>query len=200
MAAWCLRSVSKLEALFESIKAIFFSVSSFNSKMDLLKLKQFDRVIIDEASQLLEPYLVGLLPHFKRFVLIGDHQQLPAVVTQSVADSAVADEDLQSIGLHNLRNSLFERLYKRCIENDWDWAYAQLSHQGRMHADIMKFPVLSVNSGDSILELAQKMITEKPKVYPVLDENGFVVGTINRTEVLNAIDVQLHSGYTSKGK
>ena len=66
--------------------------------------------------------------------------------------------------------------------------------------DIMKFPVLSVNSNDSILELAQTMIKEKPKVYPVLDENGFVVGTINRTEVLNAIDVQLNSGYKSKGK
>jgi CBS domain-containing protein len=67
-------------------------------------------------------------------------------------------------------------------------------------ADIMKTPVLSVNGNDSILELAQTMIDEKPKVYPVLDDTGAVIGTINRTEVLNAIDVQLHSGYTSKGK
>lgn len=67
-------------------------------------------------------------------------------------------------------------------------------------ADIMKTPVQSVNGNDSILELAQTMIDEKPKVYPVLDDIGTVIGTINRTEVLNAIDVQLHSGYTSKRK
>lgn len=67
-------------------------------------------------------------------------------------------------------------------------------------ADIMRTPVLSVSGNDSILELAQTMIDQKPKVYPVLDENGFVIGTINRTEVLNAIDVQLHSGYSSKRK
>jgi predicted transcriptional regulator len=67
-------------------------------------------------------------------------------------------------------------------------------------ADIMKVPVLSVRGNDSILELAQTMIDEKPKVYPVLDDSGNLIGSINRTEVLNAIDVQLHSGYDARGK
>lgn len=67
-------------------------------------------------------------------------------------------------------------------------------------ADIMKSPVLSVKGEDSIIELAQKMITEKPKVYPVIDDNGELLGSINRSEVLNAIDVQFRSGYKSKGK
>lgn len=66
--------------------------------------------------------------------------------------------------------------------------------------DIMKTPVLSVSGNDSILELAQTMIREKPKVYPVVDDTGTLIGTINRTEVLNAIDVQLHSGYENRGK
>jgi len=64
--------------------------------------------------------------------------------------------------------------------------------------DIMKTPVLTVKGNDSIIELAQTMIKEKPKVYPVLDETGTLIGTINRTEVLNAIDVQLHSAYENK--
>lgn len=66
--------------------------------------------------------------------------------------------------------------------------------------DIMKTPVLSVRGNDSILELAQTMIKEKPKVYPVVDDTGTLIGAINRTEVLNAIDVQLHSGYEKHGK
>ncbi|MFW8591365.1 CBS domain-containing protein [Glaciecola sp. 2405UD65-10] len=64
--------------------------------------------------------------------------------------------------------------------------------------DIMKTPVLSVQGNDSIIELAQMMIKEKPKVYPVLDESGVLIGSISRSEVLNAIDVQLHSGYENK--
>ncbi|MGB3724757.1 MAG: CBS domain-containing protein [Glaciecola sp.] len=66
--------------------------------------------------------------------------------------------------------------------------------------DIMKTPVLSVRGNDSIIELAQTMIKEKPKVYPVVDDTGSLIGSINRTEVLNAIDVQLHSGYEKHGK
>ena len=116
------------------------TVASVANKPELLQLKSFHRVLIDEASQILEPNLVGLLPHFKRFVLIGDHKQLPAVVVQEVDTSKVEDEDLHAIGLYNLRNSFFERLYKRCQKEGWDWAYAQLSHQGRMHQDIMDFP------------------------------------------------------------
>ena len=116
------------------------TVASIVSKPELLQLKHFQRVIIDEASQILEPLLVGLLPHFERFILIGDHKQLPAVVVQDAEASTVYDARLQEIGLGNLRNSLFERLYKRCIQYGWDWAYAQLSHQGRMHQDIMEFP------------------------------------------------------------
>lgn len=65
-------------------------------------------------------------------------------------------------------------------------------------ADIMNNEPLSVKGYDSVLELAQKMIKEKPKVYPVVDDDGYLLGSINRTEVLNAIDVQLRSGYQSK--
>lgn len=64
--------------------------------------------------------------------------------------------------------------------------------------DIMKFPVLTVNGNDSVLALAQRMIAERPKVYPVVGDAGELLGTINRTDVLNAIDVQLNDGYRRK--
>ncbi|MDX1943454.1 MAG: AAA domain-containing protein [Saprospiraceae bacterium] len=129
-----------LKQIIERHRIVIATVASIGTKPELLQLKSFDTVIIDEASQVLEPMLAGLLPQFKRFILIGDHKQLPAVVVQDPEASAVRDEDLKTIGLSNLRNSLFERLFKRCQQQDWHWAYAQLSHQGRMHRDIMEFP------------------------------------------------------------
>ena len=133
----------ELKGVLESHRVFVATVASMNGKPELLELIDFQRVVIDEASQILEPQLVGLLPHFKHFTLIGDHKQLPAVVQQPLNESEVQEELLHSIGLNNHRNSLFERLYKRCISQNWTWAFDRLSHQGRMHSDIMQFP--SVN-------------------------------------------------------
>ena len=130
----------ELKNIIQKKRVIIATVSSMSGKPELMQLTHFQRVIIDEASQILEPMLVGLLPHFDHFTLIGDHKQLPAVVTQSETESATNSELLAEIGLKNLRNSLFERLYKNAISQGWDWAYQVLSHQGRMHLDIMDFP------------------------------------------------------------
>ncbi len=135
-----LASRKELRDLIDRHRIIVGTVASVAGRQELLQLKTFDRVIIDEASQVLEPMLAGLLPRFRRCLLIGDHKQLPAVVAQPDEESIVEDADLQELGICNLRNSLFERLYRRCIEAGWTWAYAQLSHQGRMHQDIMTFP------------------------------------------------------------
>lgn len=130
----------ELKAVLDSRRVFVSTLASLSNNLELLALKQFRRVAIDEASQILEPALVGLLPRFEQFVLIGDHKQLPAVVVQDARASAVEDEKLREIGLHNLRNSLFERLYRRCVAQNWHWAFDHLSHQGRMHEDIMQFP------------------------------------------------------------
>ncbi|TPH16465.1 CBS domain-containing protein [Litorilituus lipolyticus] len=55
-------------------------------------------------------------------------------------------------------------------------------------SDIMRKEVLSVKPYDSILELAQGMLKSKPKLYPVVDEEGTLLGTISRNEVLQAFD------------
>lgn len=61
--------------------------------------------------------------------------------------------------------------------------------------DIMVAPAISVKPYTSVLEVAQKMISEKPKLYPVVDDDGVLLGSISRAHVLNAIDVQLNDGY-----
>ncbi len=119
---------------------IFVStLSSLLGKTELFSLLSFDTVIIDEASQILEPMLCGILTNFKRFILIGDHKQLPAVVAQKKAESIIKNDELVQLGIADTRTSLFERLYVQCKLQQWYHATEILSMQGRMHLDIMHF-------------------------------------------------------------
>ena len=124
------------------------TIASISSKTELFKLKHFDVAIVDEATQILEPQLLWVLsaktPDGKqavdKFVLIGDHKQLPAVVLQSKEASEVYDESLRNIGLYNLKDSLFERLYRYHLQEKDFMALDMLCKQGRMHPDIAAFP------------------------------------------------------------
>ncbi len=131
---------AELRAVLQSHRVFVSTVASFSQNEGLLKLKKFHRLVVDEASQILEPQLIGLLTRFEHFTLIGDHRQLPAVTAQRPDSTLVRDPDLNGIGIADLRDSYFERLYLQCIRQGWHWAYDQLERQGRMHEEIMYFP------------------------------------------------------------
>ena len=124
------------------------TVASLSSKTELFKLKRFDVAIVDEATQILEPQVLWLLSAKSsdgrdavgKFILIGDHKQLPAVVLQSKEESEVFDEGLRRIGLFNLKDSLFERLYRSHLSEGDSPALDMLCRQGRMHPDVASFP------------------------------------------------------------
>ena len=50
----------------------------------------FDLVIIDEASQLPEPLSLGVARLGRVFVLVGDHRQLPPVVSDPLSPLAIS--------------------------------------------------------------------------------------------------------------
>ncbi len=129
-----------LRSLLESHRIVVGTASSIVGKSELFDLISFDRIIVDEATQMLEPMMAGLLPRFNKVVLIGDHRQLAAVVVQSRNERYVNDADLRAIGIADLGDSYFERAYRRCRSEGWDWAFSKLTYQGRMHQDIMEFP------------------------------------------------------------
>lgn len=52
--------------------------------------------------------------------------------------------------------------------------------------DVMRKEVLAVGPDTSILELAEMMMGQKPKIYPVVDE-GHLLGVISRHNVMQAI-------------
>jgi DNA replication ATP-dependent helicase Dna2 len=80
------------------------------------------------------------LHKFPQFVLVGDHRQLPAVTAQRPENTLVQDPDLNAVGLRDLRESYFERLYRRCEEQNLTAHFGRLSAQGRMCAAVMAFP------------------------------------------------------------
>ena len=115
------------------------TISSLLGRPELFQLKNFDVAVVDEASQVLEGPMLALLAKAKKFILIGDHRQLPAVVTQEAETSAVAPAVAEllreQLGLTNLRNSYFERLFRRA-EARWPYAHGTLANQYRAHAEL----------------------------------------------------------------
>jgi hypothetical protein len=140
------KNVDDLRQIVAQTRVFVGTTTAFNSNVSFFRQKQFSLAIIDEASQILEPHLIGLLsacsdegvPAIRKFVFIGDHKQLPAVVQQKEEESKVDNPLLNGIGLANCRLSLFERLLKR-YRHDPSVVY-MLTRQGRMHHDIAAFP------------------------------------------------------------
>ncbi len=55
--------------------------------------------------------------------------------------------------------------------------------------------VKSVKPYDSVLELAQAMARTRPRIYPVVDDDGILKGIITRHDVMVAIEHHAHEGY-----
>ena len=125
-----------------TVPIVVSTTSMLQARPFIFQVKHFSLAIVDEASQILEPSLIGLLSHpqIDRFVLIGDHKQLPAVVQQNAEDARVDDVLLRGIGLTDCRQSLFERLYRWEQAQERTQFAGTLIHQGRMHPDVALFP------------------------------------------------------------
>jgi DNA replication ATP-dependent helicase Dna2 len=138
--------LSEIKAKIKATRIFVATTTSMQSNANLFNLKHFSLAIIDESSQILEPNIIGLLAshdsqlHIRKFILIGDYKQLPAVVQQDAIESAVEDPLLNNICLDNCRNSLFERLIRWETKQGRNDFIGILRKQGRMHPDIAEFP------------------------------------------------------------
>lgn len=122
------------------------TVASMDGKSALFDLFHFDVAIVDEASQILEPQILGLLSAklkngasaIRKFVMIGDHKQLPAVVQQPGEEAEVEDPYLREFCLENCADSLFERLHRYMLIHS-EVKPGLLDRQWRMHPTISEF-------------------------------------------------------------
>ena len=137
------RKLDDARRLIADTPLIVATTSMLQAQPWVLELKHFSLAIVDEASQILEPSVIGLLgsPAVARFVLIGDHKQLPAVVQQSSEQSVVTEQCLRDICLEDCRHSLFERLLRQEYRQGRTQFVGTLHTHGRMHPDVARFPL-----------------------------------------------------------
>uniref|UniRef100_A0A1A7X498 DNA replication ATP-dependent helicase/nuclease n=2 Tax=Iconisemion striatum TaxID=60296 RepID=A0A1A7X498_9TELE len=110
-------TLSDLEQLYN--RELVVATTCMGIKHPIFTRRQFDFCIVDEASQISQPICLGPLFYARRFVLVGDHQQLPPIVQNHEARTLGMDE------------SLFKRLE---LHGD---AVVQLNVQYRMNRQIM---------------------------------------------------------------
>lgn len=130
---------NKLREHLANARVMVGTIASLDGKSELFKLVKFDRMIIDEASQILDGQLLGMVRHSPHICLIGDHHQLPAVVAQDSKNHSYQSDRLRSHGFLNLSDSLFHRIFNQLKSAHLDKHFAMLSYQGRMHEDIGRF-------------------------------------------------------------
>lgn len=98
----------------------------------------------------------------------------------NISGAPVVDESMAVIGFVSEQDCMKEMLNSAF--------YAEDSSQV---TNIMRRDVLSVTPETSILEIAETMLGNKPKNYPVI-ERGKLVGLINRRHILQAF--KQHNG------
>ncbi|MEQ2514927.1 MULTISPECIES: AAA domain-containing protein [Bacteroides] len=204
-----LASCNRRSEVYERIRScriIVGTVAAISGKPELFRLKHFNVAIIDEATQILEPQLLGILcargeeggNAIDKFILIGDHKQLPAVVLQSSEQSAIYEESLLSIGLTNLKDSLFERLYRNCTARQSSLtshpSYDMLCRQGRMHPEVALFANRAFYGGRLIPVGLPHQLEDSDTVcrlafYPSVPEKTGTSTKINHSEARIVADL-----------
>ncbi|XP_036294221.1 DNA replication ATP-dependent helicase/nuclease DNA2 [Pipistrellus kuhlii] len=112
-----IKSLALLEELYNS--HLIVATTCMGTNHPIFARKVFDFCIVDEASQISQPVCLGPLFFSRRFVLVGDHQQLPPLVL---------NREARALGMSE---SLFKRLARK------EAAVVQLTVQYRMNSKIM---------------------------------------------------------------
>ncbi|MBM3214041.1 hypothetical protein FJZ36_03895 [Candidatus Poribacteria bacterium] len=131
-----------IEALREHVESVPVFVGTAHSLLRSPWIAEetdeplFDVVLIDEATQLTEPFAAALLTLGRKGILVGDEKQLSPIAADAPDTDAEIPEPLHALGVGGLGTSLFERLNRLLRERGDDDCLALLTQQYRMHPDI----------------------------------------------------------------
>lgn len=128
LAATPRRTIDEIDAVYMGCQIV--ATTCMGTNHALFHRRAFDVCIVDEASQITLPTSLGPLLHARKFVLVGDHYQLPPLVQNNAALEGGLDV------------SLFRQLSECHPE-----AVATLGKQYRMCEDIMSLSNTLIYNG-----------------------------------------------------
>lgn len=192
-------NLQEISEFMEKKRVVAGTLQSINGSLQMLRKYHFTTSVIDEASQILEPHILPLLSArsdggnmVDKFVFIGDHKQLPAIVVQPKGNSVVTNPVLNDIGLYDCRDSFFHRILLNNYDAkkhsyDPDVVYS-LNHQGRMHEAVAQFASKLFYGGNlrpvplkhQVEEI--KQCEEKTEVDRLLNTSRMVLIDVKPTE------------------
>jgi hypothetical protein len=191
------------------VKIVVATIAAITPEHPIFRLfSHFDLAVVDEASQLLDTHVLPLFcakslinengqpisdgeALISKFIFIGDHKQLPAVVKQNPQTSKIEDNQLREKGIKDCRHSFFERLWRIAGgENAAPSLVGFLSTQYRMHPTIADFcnkffygeKLLNGNADHQMQELPQLpedatpfdryVLSNRMGFFPVIKSSG----------------------------
>ena len=118
LAATPRKTIDEIESAYMGCQIV--ATTCMGTNHAIFNRRAFDVCIVDEASQITLPTSLGPLLHARKFVLVGDHYQLPPLVQNKFA----------------LKGGLDVSLFRQLSEEHPE-AVAMLGEQYRMCEDIM---------------------------------------------------------------
>lgn len=167
MARW-LEQNKNIDELLERIKKIEEDIigdivkksnvilsTNSSAALESIQKVRFDVAIIDEASQATIPSVLIPIAKARKFVLAGDHKQLPPTIISKKA--------------HELEDTLFESLIKKYPDKS-----VLLNTQYRMNELLMEFPNSEfynsqLNSGENVGDILISDIIEENRLSEIED-------------------------------
>lgn len=136
-----LKTANSVLTLLGDTRVVVATTSTMCRQPLLMREIKFSVAFVDEASQILEPYLLPVLMSgcVAKLVLVGDQKQLPAVVVESAQDASITDPRLVALGFTSCARSMFDRMLHRLISLRRTDLYSLLRTQGRMHPALFRF-------------------------------------------------------------
>jgi DNA replication ATP-dependent helicase Dna2 len=134
------------ETEYETNRVFVSTVHSFLAAApDLLNKITIDEMVVDEASQILEHNVIGLMTRIKKTILIGDQNQLPPIILQQTDKGKV---------------SILEKLIRNADKKIFPSCYSMLTYHYRMHSDVAE---LVMDNYDRKLETnSKRQLESKP--------------------------------------
>lgn len=189
-----LRQLGDPPALLRDLASLDLDVKSFRKRAGSFQLvgttayqcaahpfflrQRFDRVVVDEAGQMDEPSTLAPLTLAPRFVLGGDHLQLPPVVRSRSDRNEHGDES------RGLERSLFERLFSLAIPG----TISRLKTQYRMNREIQDIP--SRLFYDSTLRPSDDAAGRRLSVEVAFSEDAGLAGVVDPDAPVVFVDVE----------